>query len=76
MRRGENEGWKTARKVFRSKLLQARYDNLRSKLTSLKEPDIFRGVKPWEGKQSLPLMRRPDGTTAFKHDEVSHMIAA
>jgi len=45
-------------------------------LNSLKEPNIFRGVKPLEGKQSLLLMRRLDGTIAFEHDQVSDMIAA
>lgn len=48
MKRSGNEVWKTARKVLRNEMFKRRYEKMKSDLSSMKDPEIFRAIKPLE----------------------------
>ena len=64
-----------ARKV-RGAMIQARYDNMCTMLSSAKDPDIFRFVRGSETSRNLPPMHCGDSTFQTSHPDISDLIAA
>jgi len=64
------------RKIYRSAVVQARYENLRTLLSSAKDPDIFRYVRALETSRTLPAMYSGDETYYTSHANVSDLIAS
>ena len=75
LRRENDTGWKLARKVFRNMMINKRYENMKTKLGDMKDPEIFKAIKQLEGKRAIPQIRKEDNTKAFEQDEISDLIA-
>jgi len=65
-----------ARNVYRSLVVQARYNNLKTMLATTKDPDIFRYVHTMHNSRSLPAMDKGDGTFCLSHSNISDLIAS
>jgi len=63
------------RKIYRSAIIQARWDRLRQVLSKASDPEIFDQVKALETPRTIPAMDAGDGRICSSHNDVSELIA-
>jgi len=74
--KNRRENYILARKIYRSAIIQARYDRLHQMLSKASDPEIFEHIKRLETSRTLPAMDAGDGRICSSHCDISQLIAA